>query len=466
MAHRGGASYHRLGQRAKWRRRVCLAWLLVLAVCPAGASAQGRSGPSSQDEGATLLAAASAIQGATRTRLGVLGDAFACPDARFVSFRRSDADPQVVFQWYIASQLWADADLLRVASPRASDAAPMVAGWDAQDTRCYLEKGFVFLDRLWDYSSAGYFPGANPVGANVDQSARFTDDNLIAGLAFLDAARTTSDEYTVRRYVHAARREADFLLLETTGLWDSTFGGGFWWNTGRGDSLEGKPAQTNALAALFFARLYAVTNEATYRQWALRSLLWLDTILYDPSRHLYRWSVSFQDIPHRTGAVVNQRYFNYDQGIAVEAQVAALGLDADSNRLTRARDVARSTQAAFWAEDLGGYKLEGAVDQVYTSYAAWTSFGCLALFDIDRDPAWLEVARSNLHALEARLRESDNGFAQRAYRCVDRVAKGCEAAPILSSVVDHTRDTAAQAWVQHLESALAERLLYPVPPAE
>src|SRR5437660_1416296 len=82
------------------------------------------------------LTAAAAIQGATRARLGVLGDAFACPDARFVAFRRSDADPQIVFQWYIASQLWADANLLRVASQRTGDTEPLVAGWDAQDTRC------------------------------------------------------------------------------------------------------------------------------------------------------------------------------------------------------------------------------------------------------------------------------------------------------------------------------------------
>jgi hypothetical protein len=449
-----------VGTHPKWRRVLCVAWLLVFVVCPAGAGAQAGPDPQPEDESAARLAAAAAIQGATRARLGVLGDAFACPDARFVSFRRSDADPQVVFQWYVAAQLWADADLLRVATPQTGDAEPRLPGWDGQDTRCYLDKGFVFLDRLWDYTSAGYFPGADPVGANVDTRARFTDDNLIAGLAFLAAARTTADQYSVRRYVHAARREADFLLLESTGLWDSTFGGGFWWNTGRGDSLEGKPAQTNALAALFFARLYAVTNEPTYRDWALRSLLWLDTILYDGTRHLYRWSVSFQDVPRRTGATVNQRYFNYDQGIAVEAQVAALDLDHDQNRLTRARDVMRSAHTAFWSPDLGGYNLEAGVDQVYTSFGAWTSFGALALFDVDRDPAWLDLARSNVRTLEAKLRESDNGYALRAYRCVDRIAKGCEAAQV-AQVVDHTRDTAAQALVQHLQSALAERLLPP-----
>jgi len=438
--------------------RCGLVCLVLLGMAPGGALARERLGQASADEGVARLALAAGIQGATRARLGVLGDAFDCADARFVSFRRSDAEPQFADQWYVASQLWADAVLLRVAAQGNSDGEPLVASWDAQDSQCYLDKGFVFLDRLWDYSSAGYFPRADPVGADVDRGVRFTDDNLIAGLALLDAARATADDYAVRRYVHAARREADFLLLESTGLWDSTFGGGFWWNTGHGDTQEGKPAQTNALAALFFARLYAVTGEANYRDWALRTLLWLDTILYDPSRHLYRWSVSFTDLPHRTGASISQRYFNYDQAIAVEAQLAAMGLDSDQNRLSRARDVARSTQSAFWSEGLGGYNLEAGVDQVFTSYGAWTSLGALALFDVDHDPAWLELARSNVQALEAKLREADNGFGYRAYRCVDRVAKGCETGQV-QQVVDHTRDTAAQAWVQHLQSALAERLL-------
>jgi len=94
---------------------------------------------------------------------------------------------------------------------------------------------------------------------------------------------------------------------------------------------------------------------------------------------------------------------------------------------------------------------------VYTSYGAWTSLGHLALFAQDSDQAWLDLVRSNTTALEARLRDADNGFALRSYRCVDRVAKGCESGQA-SVVVDHTRDTAAQAWVQHLQTALAYAL--------
>jgi uncharacterized protein YyaL (SSP411 family) len=334
----------------------------------------------------------------------------------------------------------------------ASD-APQIPGWYAADARCYLDKGFVFLDRLWDYTSSGYFSRSNPVGTSVVGGTRFTDDNLIAGLSLLETANTTEDPQAIRRYVHAAQREADF--LEGSGLWDDTFGGGFWWNTGRGDTPEGKPAQTNALASLFFGQLYAVTGDATYRDWSLRSLLWLDTILWDPGRQLYRWSVSYSDIPARRGATIHSRYFNYDQGIAIQAQLQAIDLDGDTSRLARAQAVGRAIQSAFWSSRLGGYNLEAGVEQVYASYAAWTSLGHLALYAADGDDTWLEDAQLNADALIQALRESDGGYGFRSYVCVDRQAVGCAAGPT-TQVTDHTRDTAAQAWMQHLQTDLGD----------
>ena len=426
----------------------------ALAMCLVAGGTPVSAAQPAEDGVAGRLSTALGIQASTRARLAVLGDAFNCPDARFVSFRRSDAEPEIVDQWYVASQLWADALMLTGSSDPAA-AQPDVPGWDPADTRCYLDKGFVFLDRLWDYTSAGYFPRANPVGTSVENKQRFTDDNLIAGLALLDTARTTTDPLAERRYIHAAQREADF--LQGSGLWDETFGGGFWWNTGRGDSEEGKPAQTNALGALFFARLYDATGDASYRDWALRSLLWLDTILYEPSRNLYRWSVAFDDIPHRTGAVTHTRYFNYDQGIAVEAQLAVARIDGDAGHLARAQAVGHAMHDVFWSPETGGYNLEAGINQVYASYAAWTSLGHLALYAQDGDQSWLDLARSNATALETRLREPDNGFALRSYRCVDRVAKGCETGQV-NVVVDHTRDTSAQAWVQHLQTAIGYAL--------
>src|SRR5581483_10824627 len=138
--------------------------------------------------------------------------------------------------------------------------------------------------------------------------------------------------------------------------------------------------------------------------WSLRTLLWMDTILWEPSRQLYRWSVSFTDLTARTGAVIHPRYFNYDQGIAIEAQLAAQALDGDPGRLARAQQIGHAMHAAFWSAALGGYNLEAGIDQVFTSYAAWTSLGHLALFEADGDPTWLDLAQQNAHALAVRLR--------------------------------------------------------------
>jgi len=425
--------------------------------------------PLAAAEAVARLQSAVQTQAAARARLRVLGDAFTCEEARFVSYRRSDAEPEVVDQWYVASQLWADVALLSAATPgsqlgsgdslRDLSVRQPPAGWDEPEARCHVDKGFVFLDRLWDHTGGGYFPRSNPIGTDVSRGARYGDDNSLAGLALLATAETVPDGPLRRRYLHAARREADFLT--EGGLWDDTFGGGFWWNTNKGDTLEGKPAQTNALAALFFARLYEATGVPAYRDWALRTLLWMDTVQFDHARQLYRWSVSYQEPAHRLGAAIHQRYFNYDQGIAIEAQLVANKLDGDPGRLVRARSVGEALHASFWGQERGGYNLEAGVEQVYPSYAAWASLGHLALFDFDHDARWLDMARSNADALAVALREPDGGYAYRHYRCGDRTAPGCDSGQ--GWVVDRTRDATAQAWPQHLQSAVAGRVNSPTP---
>ena len=79
------------------------------------------------------------------------------------------------------------------------------------------------------------------------------------------------------------------------------------------------------------------------------------------------------------------------------------------------------------------------------------------------------MARSNADALARRLREPDGGYAYRAYRCVEvqpRTARGCEQGDVRVAV-DHTRDTSAQAWIQHLDTVLGVAETPPEPqPAE
>jgi hypothetical protein len=348
---------------------------------------------------------------------------------------------------------------LLVSVPSRFGASVLVASsgqplWrEVTEARCHLDKGFVFLDQLWNDTTGGYDPRSNLTASEVERGVRYADDNSLTGLALLAAAQMAPDPLRRQQYLAAARRTAAF--LRGSGLWEEVFGGGFWWNTNKGDTIEGKPAQTNALAALFFAGLYQATGIALEREWASRTLHWLDTVLYNPTWQLYRWSAHYEEPGSRSGAaVLSDRYFNYDQSIAIEAQLLATTWDGNRSRLERARAVGRALATTFWNQERGGYNLEAGIDQVYTAYAAWTSLGHLALYERDGDSRWLELARVNANALAATLREPDGSYAYRHYRCVDRSAPGCESGQV-SWARDHSRDTAAQAWMQHLQTAIA-----------
>lgn len=436
---------------------------------PAGHEVPDESVGESDVGTARWLRSAHAVQATTRTRLRV-ADHPACTDASFVSYRRSDALPDVADQWYVASQLWADAELLLASAgpPRPVPGRSGDLWWSADqrggpattEARCHVTKSLLFLDRLRD--AGGYLPRSAPDGSNVARGLHYADDNALAGLALLAAAAVESDPSTRQRHLQTARDVATFLT--TSGLWDEMFGGGFWWNSNKGDRWEGKPAQSNALAALFFARLWAATGDEAHARWAIRTLGWLDAVLYDPSTRLYRWSVRYEDMKNRTGGpIFYSRYFNYDQAIALEAQITVARIDGRADRLQRAREIGRVMHDSLWSTTHGGYNLEVGVDRIYASYGAWASLGHLALYDLDGDPAWLELALKNADALDAMFRRADGGYGWRHFRCVtpqERSRPGCEGGESVW-VVDQTLDGAAQAWMQHLQAAIARRLAWP-----
>ena len=460
-----------------WTRGIWCAVVGLVALAQVGISVPTAGLPTGQQAGDTRvgeadvaaarwLRGALAVQAATRAHLRVT-DQPVCADASFVSYRRSDLQPGVADQWYVASQLWADAELLhatarqptrvlgRPADLGSSPDEPV--GESDDEARCQLAKGFLFLDRLRD--AGGYYARAGLDGSDVARGIHYADDNALAGLSLLAAADVEADPSARLGYLDAARSVATFLT--TGGLSDETFGGGFWWNTNKGDRWEGKPAQANALASLFFARLQAATGDESYREWALRTLGWLDAVLYDPDTRLYRWSVRYEDLKNRTGGpILYNRYFNYDQALAIEAQILAARLDGRAERLNRAREIGRVMHTALWNPTHGGYSLEVGVDRIYASYGAWASFGHLALYDLDGDPAWLEMVRLNADALDGMFRRVDGGYGYRHFRCVtpvERSRPGCESGEA-TWVLDQTRDGSAQAWMQHLQAAFARRL--------
>jgi uncharacterized protein YyaL (SSP411 family) len=373
------------------------------------------------------LARARQTQRFTFDRLGYLGGAKDCDRAPFLSYLRSDREPEWTDQWYIATQLGADAALLRVF--------PSLG-------RCTIHKAALFLDLMWDYQSGGgYLARGRPDASLFLRPDKYCDDHGHTGLMLIDAFEVTGNP----RYLARARRAADFLMSGR--VWDETFGGGFWWNNRRGDTIEGKPAQTNGLAADLFAELYGITGEPVYRQWALRAFDWLEATLYDPEANLYRWSIHFEDLGRRRGQIVPHRFFNYDQAIIIEA-VLALNrhVTPDPAYLQRAVSLAENLETAFWHGTEGGFNLEHGIEHVMAIYSSWLTPSLLALHKVQPDERWLTLARHNVDAMNSYLRAADGGYYKAA-----RVENGVW-------VLDRTRDTAANAGMQRAQALLASTM--------
>jgi uncharacterized protein YyaL (SSP411 family) len=202
-----------------------------------------------------------------------------------------------------------------------------------------------------------------------------------------------------------------------------------------------------------------MTGQPAYREWALKTLAWLDAKLYDRRAGLYRWSVHYADLDQREGEVVANRFFNYDQGILIEAHLLAYALlGEDPARLGRARSLGRATDKLFWDARLGGYDLEAGVPQVFPVYSAWLSQSFLALYASDRDPFWLARAGANLDALDRNAWDAAHGgYYQRYYLCRDPNPPGC--ADGVEQSADPEKLLVDQAWMQRTQALLARALL-------
>jgi hypothetical protein len=432
--------------RPIWLFTALLSALLIRAF-PAAASQD----PSPQAIASVHLARAQETRAFTEGHLQHLSGGVECAQAVYVSYPHSDRHREIVDQWYHVSQVWAD---LALAAPGDASA------------RCWANRGFTFLDRLWARRgpAGGFFARSDLDGERMIGDDKWADDNSLAGVIWMEAAQRAPDVLERELMLGRARATAHFLMHG--GLWDETFGGGFWWNTTKGATIEGKPAQSNGLAAAFFLQLYDMTGESTYLEWGMKTLGWLDAKLYDPRAQLYRWSVHFVDPKNRRGEEVSDWFFNYDQGILIEANLLAHRLlGGDRGHYERAWAVGRTLDPVFWDEALGGYDLQSGVSQVFPVFSAWLSQSLLALYEQDGDSYWLERAAANVDALnQAAWDPVHGGYHHLYYLCRDRGIPGCESGSqwAVDTSEKHIVD---QAWMQRAQALLATTLWWTSPGA-
>lgn len=318
------------------------------------------------------------------------------------------------YAWYDGSQISADAEFVLAGDNRYIP---------------YMNNTYGWMGNLWDIGSpnGGYFAAANVDGTNAG-GGQYVDDNSLIALAYLDAYEVSSGTFQAQ-YLASAEACANWLI--NSGQWDSTYGGGFWWNTDK----QLKPTQSNGLALQLFLRLYKITGNTLYRTWAVKVDKWLNDVMFDRSNGLYIWQI--QD------GIKQTTNFTYDNAIMIDAELLYAEILPNHGYISKAEKLAASLSNVLWNEPSGVYALNTGSALVNPTWSGWATLSLLHLYKVAPKPVYLDHARRNVDFMNANLRNSlDGGY----YRFCNTDGTNLDTTDIES--VD-------QAWMQRLQALLS-----------
>jgi uncharacterized protein YyaL (SSP411 family) len=323
------------------------------------------------------------------------------------------------YEWYNVSQIYADAALIT-----AGDASALP----------YMNNTFKFMEGFWDKTDArgGYFASVNLNGTGAGGD-KFIDDNGLTGMVYLEAYDVTTGADKAA-YLAKAKACADWLI--NSGMWDNTYGGGFWWNTSKPD----KPTQSNGLAMQLFSKLYTITQETVYRNWAVMVNNWLQNNMYDSASGLYIWKI---DGPG--AGTKHYDKFTYDNAIMLEADILFGKATNDASYLAKAQSIGNAMNAVLWNSQYKGYifNTDPTQTRVNPAWCGWGTQGMIRLYEQDKDEKWLTYARNNIDALNKAARNNDT----HAYYYFSGFA-GNNRSPEIEGV--------DQAWMQRIMAMMAK----------
>jgi len=321
------------------------------------------------------------------------------------------------YEWYNVSQIYAD--------------AAMVAAGQSKHL-AYMNNTFKFMENMWDKKDArgGYFASVNLDGSGAGGD-KYVDDNALSGMVYLEAYEITTGADRAA-YLAKAKACGDWLI--GSGLWDNVYGGGFYWNTLKPE----KPTQTNGLALQLFLKLYELTGDIQYKDWARQVESWLNSKMFDPLTGLYIWKID--------GAGEGRRYnekFTYDNAIMVEAFLISAKVLNDASYLTRAQNLGRAMNTTLWNAAWKGYVFNTAETRINPAWCAWGSQAMIRLYEADKNQTWLTYARENIDRLNIANRNQGT-FGYYFFAGFD----GQNRSPEL--------ETVDQAWMQRIQAMLSK----------
>lgn len=318
------------------------------------------------------------------------------------------------FEWYNASQLYADAAMVGLGD------ATYTAG---------MNKTFSWLNNLIDKNdvNGGYFAFANLDGSG-GSGTKYVDDDSLTGIAYLEAYDVTTGT-TQTNYLNAAEACANWLM--NSGQWDNTFGGGFWWATDK----TVKPTQSNALALQLFLRLYKITGQSVYHDWAVSVNNWLNSQMYDNATGLYIWQIE-------KNGTKDQAKFIYDNAIMLEAELVYVQAMNDNTYLTKAQALGNAMIKTLWDTNHNVFIFNTTDIRINPCYCVWASQAMIKLYEADHNNSWLTYAKANIDQINVVMKSPAGGYFQ--YAGLDGASRY-----INMEGVD-------QAWMQRVQALLSK----------
>lgn len=319
------------------------------------------------------------------------------------------------WQWYQISQILADAEMVRQGDSRYEP---------------YMNNTYSWMGNMWDGASStgGYFASANLNGSGASGD-KYIDDNALAGVTYLECYNVTTGAQKTS-YLNSAKATANWLMH--SGMWDNTFGGGFWWNT----TKPVKPTQSNGLAMQLFIRLYGITGSTYYLDWANSVKNWLEANMLDPNDGLFIWQIE---------ANGTKRFdkFTYDNAIMIEAYLDYYNVTGDNSYRNTAINLAINLNTKLWDYGQNVYKFNTNDPRVNPAWCGWGSQSMIKLYKNDPNPAWLDYAKKNIDFMNTYNRNPSNG----GYYTFTNLN---------GTISDNRYEGVDQAWMQRINAQMAE----------
>lgn len=212
-------------------------------------------------------------------------------------------------------------------------------------------------------------------------SDRFYDDNVWLVIDFAEAYNITKD----KNYLKKAELVWKFVISG----WDEKLDGGIYWCE---QKKGGKNTCSNAPSVVAAAKLYELTENKYYLEWAQKIYKWTKLNLQDTTDYLYLDNINLEKR-------IDKRKFAYNSGQMLQGAALLYKITGETNYLTDANNIAKSAINHFSKE----IEKNGVKYRVFHNNDPWfvtvMMRGYFELYRIDNNPEYVNYIKSNMDYL-------------------------------------------------------------------